>query len=96
LDNYLLTVGIENGFPALLVLVLVFLIPSWMAFKRITDEASEEQAFLISSLAALLGLLAVRMILSIPYNLVFAFVIAAFVIGAIPRKQLSNGQVSAR
>jgi len=87
LDNYLLTVGIDSGVPALFVFVAVFLIPAWMAFKRITEKAGAEQVFLISAMAALIGLLAVRMILSIPYNLVFAFVIAAMVVGAIPKKQ---------
>lgn len=94
LDNYLLTVGIDSGVPALLIFVAIFIVPAWMAFKRVTDAAGEEQGFLISALAALVGLLAVRLILSIPYNLVFAFVIAALVAGAIPKKQVLNGKSS--
>lgn len=92
LDNYLLTVGIDAGVPALLIFISIFILPAWMAFKRITEEEGPEQPFLISAMAALIGLLAVRMILSIPYNLVFAFVIAALVVGAIPRKQSSHGK----
>ncbi|MFG6487510.1 O-antigen ligase family protein [Roseateles sp. BYS78W] len=90
LDNYLLNVGIDAGVPALLIFIAIFILPAWMAFKRITEEEGPEQPFLIAGMAALIGLLAVRLILSIPYNLVFAFVIAALVVGAIPRKQLSH------
>ena len=90
LDNYLLTVGIDSGVPALFVFMAVFLIPAWMAFKRITEKSGPEQTFLISAMASLMGLLAVRMILSIPYNLVFAFVIAAMVVGAIPKQQSAH------
>lgn len=92
LDNYFLNVGIDAGVPALLIFISLFMLPAWMAFKRITEEEGPEQPFLIAGMAALIGLLAVRMILSIPYNLVFVFVIAALVVGAIPRKQLSYGQ----
>ena len=87
LDNYLLAVGIDSGVPALFMFLAVFLIPVWMAFKRITEKTGPEQVFLISAMAALMGLLVVRLILGIPYNLVFVFVIAGLVVGAIPKTQ---------
>lgn len=87
LDNYLLAVGIDSGVPALFMFLAVFLIPVWMAFKRITEKTGSEQVFLISAMAALMGLLVVRLILGIPYNLVFVFVIAGLVVGAIPKTQ---------
>jgi len=91
-DNYLLSIGVDSGIPALLLFIGIFIIPAWMAFKKVTAEAGPEQTFLIAGMAALLGLLAVRMILSISYNLIFAFVIAAMVAAAASGIQATHGK----
>lgn len=92
-DNYLLSVGVDSGIPALLLFISIFMIPAWMAFKKVTAEAGPEQTFLIAGMASLMGMLAVRMILSISYNLVFAFVIAAMVAAAASVKHGTHGNV---
>lgn len=94
LDNYLLVVGIESGVIALLLFLALFLLPGWMIFKRVTDQPGPEQAFLIATLGALLALLSVRLILSIPYNMVFAYMLAGMAIAAMPKAHTGGGHVS--
>lgn len=94
LDNYLLLVGIESGLFALLLFLALFLLPGWMIFKHVTDQPGSDHAFLIATLGTLLSLLSVRLILSIPYNMVFVYLLAGMAVAAIPRP--SPGGMRAR
>jgi O-antigen ligase len=82
LDNYLLAITLESGVPALLLLVAALAYPVWQAYLSITRRSGADSAFVAAVAGALLAILAMRIILWMPYNMSFGFLFAAMALAA--------------
>jgi O-Antigen ligase len=76
LDNYLLGMTLESGIPALILLVLFFLLPAWKGFLAVTQGAGEAAPFMAAVCGAALAVLATRFILWMPFNMSFIYLFA--------------------
>jgi len=77
MDNYLLAVAIESGVLGFLLFLACLLFPAWSAFSRIAIEATDASRFLAGTVGAMIAILVMRSILWMPFNLTFAFILAA-------------------
>lgn len=85
LDNHLLAIAIDTGLIGLLLYLATLICPAWMAINRLTRGAGSSSMFLAGGVGAVAAFIVTRSILSIPYNQVFAFLIAGMMVSATSR-----------
>lgn len=85
LDNHLLAIAIDTGVIGLFLYLASLIYPAWMAITRLAHGAGHSSIFLAGGAGAIGSFIVTRSILAIPYNQVFAFLIAGMLVAAASR-----------
>lgn len=82
LDNYFLSIAIESGVPALLLLLSCLLYPVWIVVGRMAVGTIDHVHFFTAAAGALIVTTVVHTVFFMPYNFSFAFFFSGIILAS--------------